>query len=129
MSRRKSREYAIQVLFAIEMNEAPVNEVMASELFENAGEERFTKDLVEGVLLHMEEIDTYIETYMQGWELSRIGRVERAILRLCIYEWIIAKETEKSVAFNEAIELAKTFGDAKTSKFINGVLSRIQPKA
>lgn len=126
MSRRKSREHAVQVLFAIEMNEEPVNEVIDNEIFETTGDKSFTERLVEGVLSHQEEIDAYITSNMKGWELSRIGRVERAILRLCIYEWLIEKETKKSVAFNEAIELAKTFGDGKTSKFINGVLSKIE---
>ena len=125
MSRRKSRAHAVQILFAIEMNETSVEEMIDHEIFETTGDKMFTQSLVEGVLSHQEEIDTYIRKHMEGWELLRIGRVERAILRLSIYEWLILKETDKNIVFNEAIEVAKIFGDEKTAKFINGVLSKI----
>ena len=127
MSRRKSRMHAVQILFAIEMNEAPVSDVFKQEIFEVTGDQVFTEMLVEGVLSHQVQIDDYLMRYMEGWELSRIGRVERAILRLGVYEWLIQKKIDRSVVFNEAVELAKAFGDEKTDKFVNGLLAKMKP--
>ncbi|MEG0473430.1 MAG: transcription antitermination factor NusB, partial [Solibacillus sp.] len=73
---------------------------------------------------HKTEIDAALEKNLENWTLSRLPKIERTVLRLAVYELLYATETPNKVVMNEAIELSKTFGDEKSSKFVNGVLSK-----
>lgn len=117
-SRRKAREVAFKLLFQLDVNEQPV-ETFSSD---------FTKRLVQGVLEHKGNIDKLIEKYLINWTLDRISLVDKTILRIAIYEFIFEETIPHAVSINEAVELAHKYGDEKSSKFINGILSNILKK-
>lgn len=85
----------------------------------------FVYDLVEGVIKHQKEEDALIVPAAPEWPIDQIAKVDRAILRLALYELAIKRDVPPKVVINEAVELAKAFGGDNSSKFINGVLGTI----
>lgn len=85
----------------------------------------FVKNLVNGVLNNLDEIDSYIIKYATEWPLEHITIVDRNVLRIGIYELMLEEEVPPKVAINESIEIAKTFGGESSGKFVNGVLGAI----
>ncbi|MFA5051191.1 MAG: transcription antitermination factor NusB [Patescibacteria group bacterium] len=92
---------------------------------ENFEGKEFTESLIAKITDNLERIDSYIQKYAPQWPIDQITLVDRNILRLGILELAILKEIPPKVAINEAIEIAKSFGGATSSKFINGVLGAI----
>ena len=129
MSRRSARKNAFFLLFQMDFNEAAefeqVKEIFFAEKEEPVEEsdKAFILSEVEGVHEHMEEIDAMIEQSAKGWDLSRMNKVDLAILRLAVYEMKFA-ETPVGVAINEAVKLAKKFSSDEAPAFINGVLGK-----
>ena len=79
-----------------------------------------------GVQNNVEKIDALIEKYLKGWKLNRIVRLDLIIMRVAIFEMTSPElEVPQTVALNEAIEIAKTYSDEKSAKFINGILSNL----
>lgn len=133
MKRRTAREFAVQSLYQLEMNEAstPRNAVQAVLDSEDENETvhtghaldvSFVLELIEGVLAHKQDIDTVVEKYLNKWKVNRLSKVDKQILRLAVYEIIYVEDVPEKVAVNEAIELAKHFGTMESGKFVNGVL-------
>lgn len=127
-SRSKAREQIIQVLYLIEQSKLDVQQ--AIEFFQNNFEvyEReapFIRTRIEGIAEHLQHLDKKIEDTSKHWKLSRIPKVDKNILRLGIYELLYCSDVPRSVIIDEAVELAKKFGEEKSSKFINGVLDKI----
>ncbi|MFH1522224.1 MAG: transcription antitermination factor NusB [Patescibacteria group bacterium] len=91
----------------------------------NFNDKGFTKKIFKGVVENIKKIDSYIIKYATEWPLDQITTVDRNILRLGVYELIIADDIPPKVAINEAIEIAKTFGGESSGKFVNGVLGAI----
>ena len=85
----------------------------------------FTQEIVQGVLEHKKELDALIGTHATNWKVSRMPIVDRNILRAGLYELLWMTEVPAKVTMNEAIELAKSFGDDEASKFVNGILDKI----
>ncbi len=130
MKRSELREQVFKLLFRVEFN---TREEMAEqeELFiENSDVEISEKDAeyvkarYEQVAEKIEEIDKLINSEVTGWNTERIGKVELAILRLAIFEIKFDDQIPAGVAINEAVELAKKFGQDGASSFINGVLAK-----
>ena len=88
-------------------------------------DEPFIKQLVKGVSKHYAEIDKLVEKAAPEWPLEQIAVIDIAILRLSIYELLFCTDIPPKVAIDEAVELAKTYGGANSSKFINGVLGTV----
>ncbi len=86
----------------------------------------FVRNLVYGVITHLEEIDELANKYMKNWSINRIDKTGAQILRIGIYEIIYEDEVPSVVAINEAIELAKKYSDDKVRKMINAVLDKIE---
>ena len=84
----------------------------------------FLKELVEGVLNNINDIDNNISKYLENWTIDRLGLTDQAIIRISVYE-LIYTDTPDLVCINEAIELSKKYSDEKVSKMINGVLDKI----
>jgi N utilization substance protein B len=127
--RREGRELALQALYAVDLN-APESRKSALRLFwdHNRSGERirvFAEDLVDGVLKHRDAIDDKIGTSSKHWSLSRMAKVDINILRLAVYELLYRDDIPKNVTINEAIEVAKTFGNEDSPAFINGILDEI----
>ncbi|MFD1176254.1 transcription antitermination factor NusB [Paenibacillus puldeungensis] len=139
MKRRLAREIAIQSLYHMEMNEVEAEEAVTMLLAEAAGDNEseveklsdvdatreFVLEIVKGTWNQREAIDGLLADYLKGWQLSRLSRVDRQVLRLATYEMIFRDDVPGKVAVNEAIELAKHFGTADSGKFVNGVLGKM----
>ncbi|MEA3333970.1 MAG: transcription antitermination factor NusB [Pseudomonadota bacterium] len=89
-------------------------------------ESRFTEQLINGVLDNLEEIDHQIEKRSHNWKLNRMSSIDRNILRIAIFELLSCDEIPPKVSINEAIEIAKTYGDKNSPAFINGILDQIE---
>ena len=88
----------------------------------------FLRELVFGVIKNREELDNRIGEYALEWPVEKLALVERVLLEIGLYELIYMKDTPYAVVINEAVELAKTYGDESSGKFINGVLSTANKK-
>jgi N utilization substance protein B len=85
----------------------------------------YAREIVQGVIDEHEQIDDLLETYSQGWALDRMPNLDRAILRVAVWEILHNPEVPNPVAVNEAVELANEFSTDDSGAFINGLLSRI----
>ena len=131
MSRREAREAAIQTLFETDLN----SELDLETAFLTVAEEHeklskkykeYSLSLIEGAKSHLSEIDKLIAKSSSGWKIERMAAVDRAILRLAVYELKFSEEKlSPGIVINEAVELAKVFGTDESARFINGVLSGI----
>ncbi len=133
-SRRKERQFAFQVLYSVHAEdtaskdrvEATFDHFLTTE--HEAQDETampFARTLVHGVMEHLDELDATIARFSKHWKLSRIAQVELTILRLGIFEMRYVADIPVRVAINEAIELAKEFGDDNSRNFINGILDGV----
>jgi transcription antitermination protein NusB len=130
--RRKSREFALQVLYQLDITKQDIIKTLAQfQDHFSVNEERddFMERLVLGVLEHCQEIDRLIEKYSENWRLVRMNIVDRTILRMAIFELLYCEEIPPKVTLNEAIELGKRYGSEDSGSFINGILDRIQNEA
>ena len=126
MKRRTAREKALQALFQIDMSKVETNEAIEHVLEDQPSDAYLTK-LVEGVLEHQDEIDQTIVNHLEKWSIDRLAHVDRSLLRLAIYELVYCREeVPANVVLDEAIEIAKLYGDDQSSRFINGLLSKVK---
>jgi N utilization substance protein B len=131
--RHLSRQIALQKLFAQDFNKKNVNpnisEFNPDELADIDEIEEYILEMVDsltkGVKGNQEEIDELITTYAPQWPIDQMKLVDLQILRIAIFEGFIEKQTPPKVAIDEAIELAKEFGEEVNGKFVNGVLGAI----
>lgn len=124
LKRRTAREKTIQVLFQYDVSDIDIKEAVQYVLNDEKSDPFFER-LVNGTYVHMTEIDETIKKHLENWSFERIANVDRAILRLAVYELKYENDIPPSVAVNEAVELAKTFSSEDSNRFINGVLSKI----
>jgi len=130
-SRRKARECALQMLFAADVAEMPATDVVRSywaelgeaDLDETARE--FATRLAAGTLQNLELLDDRIRSRAEHWRISRMAVVDRNILRLAVYEFL-HEPTPRTVAINEALEIARRFSTYEATQFINGILDAIK---
>ena len=126
MKRRIAREKALQTIFQIDMNETSAKDAIEYVL-DGESSDDYLEKLVEGVIEHLEEIDSTLIKHLENWTIERLATVDRNILRAAIYEMIYCTEdVPVNVAINEALEIAKIYGDESSSKFINSVLSKVK---
>lgn len=126
--RHLARTCVMQTIFSIEFKDSNPEELLKEILNEFAPkltETDFAYETLKGVLKNKEEIGKKIQKYAPEWPLDKIARVDRAILEIGIYEIMFSKDVPPVVAINEAIEIAKHFGDTNSPKFVNGVLSSV----
>jgi len=127
MSRNKARTVAMQALFQLDSDIKDVWTVLEDRKLEEELDENdieYLDNIAEQVIKNISVIDGHISNYSIDWEISRLGKVERAILRLSIGEMLFAGDIPVSVAINEAVRLAKKFGSEQAAKFINGILGK-----
>jgi N utilization substance protein B len=130
-SRRKARECALQMLFAADVSKTRADELVRSywaELGDADVEEparEFATRLAIGTLARVEELDERIKSRAEHWRISRMAVVDRNILRLAVYEFM-HEPTPRTVAINEALEIARRFSTYEATQFINGILDAIK---
>lgn len=129
MSRRKAREEAFKILFAVDLVQSDVQEALLGlnqDYSIKEGNREFISNLVLGTREHLEAIDRQIAQFSPDWPLERMPVVDRNLLRMAAYEMLFAGDVHPVVVINEAVELAKTYGDQNSHAFINAILDRIK---
>lgn len=126
MKRSDAREKAFQFLFQLDMNHE-ISEEALNEFMLKHDDDPFLRVLIEGVTDKKEVLDKVIAENLENWTLERLASVERTVLRLATFEINYLDDIPENVSINEAVELGNRFGDDKSGKFINGVLSKIIP--
>lgn len=128
MNRRAAREAVFELLFETDFRTEESKEEIFAISTENREieEDSYIRTAYFGVFEHLETIDDLINRHANGWKVSRIARVSRAILRLCVYEMLHCPGIPASVSLNEAVELCKKFDDERARPFVNGVLNSIK---
>src|SRR5215472_5073678 len=128
-TRRKAREFALQMLFQWDITRDDI-EAIAASFWENNEESPAVRDfagqLVRRTIDHVEEIDALVQRHTEHWRLDRMAVVDRNILRLATQEFLYDKDTPKTVVINEAIEIARRFSAQESPQFINGILDSIK---
>jgi transcription antitermination protein NusB len=130
MTRRsRGREVALQVLYQVEQNPGISAEEIHRFIERRLLAERklceFTEALTSGVKEHQTTLDELISKVAENWRLDRMAAIDRNILRLGAYEMLHCPEVPAKVAINEALELAKRYSTAQSSRFVNGILDRV----
>ena len=128
LNRKEQREAIFVLLFETEFHP----KMSAEDIFALSGDNRdiaddvYVKESYFGVREHLEEIDAIISRHAKGWKTSRMSRVSRSVIRLCVYEMIYEDSIPVNVSLNEAIELSKKYDDEKARPFVNGVLNAVK---
>lgn len=126
ISRRKSRENAIILLYQRDLLDKKIGEIIENNLLAGREYDQFTLKLTKGVDRYRKRIDEMIMDIVENWTLERIAIIDRNILRVAIYEMLYEDDIPLKVSVDEAIEIAKSLGQQEdTPKFINGVLGKI----
>lgn len=133
MKRRRAREYALQFLFQSDFRDGNHKKnnlkQFLSEKEKDPEVKKFAKEIIEGTLSMLDEIDSLIKKAAENWVLDRMAAVDRNILRCAVYELIQRKDIPPAVTINEAIEIAKKYSTLESASFINGILDKIARKA
>ncbi|GAA4393507.1 MULTISPECIES: transcription antitermination factor NusB [Brevibacterium] len=126
-ARTRARRRALELLFEAEQRALPEAEVVRLR----SGDPEYPMkpyavEIVDGVVAHREQIDELVQTYARGWSLERMPAVDRALLRIAVWEMLFNDEVDDPVAISEVVDLARKFSTDESPKFINGVLDRIR---
>ncbi len=123
--RRRGREYALQMLYAMDLTGYQPDQVFAGfYALQDLNRDAFyyARRLVDGVHSHLDEIDTALGRFAENWKIHRMAAVDRNLLRLGLYELIYVTEIPFPIVINEALEIVKEFGDQEGTQFLNGIL-------
>lgn len=121
-SRRQARERALALLYEAETKDVAPAAVLAALPVEPA---RYAADVVTGVGEHVEELDKWIAGYAKDWTIDRMPSLDRALLRMGVFELLYRPDVPKGAIMSEAVELAQRFSTDESSRFVNGMLARI----
>ena len=127
--RTQSREYALKILYQAELTRREIH--FAAENFWSEFESiddhvrSFSDRLTSGVEENLQTIDDKISEHATNWQLKRMAVIDRNVLRIGVFELKYASDIPPKVTINEAVELAKKYGDLESSKFVNGILDKI----
>lgn len=130
-ARTKARKRALDILFSADVRGDELAVTLAAEAGRAASEPAreaswlYAREVVDGIIDHREEIDEHITTYSRDWKLERMPAVDRALLRIGVWEILYNDEVPTAVAIDEAVELAKEFSTDDSGAFVNGVLARV----
>ncbi len=126
-ARSKARKRALDVLYAADARRADPLDVLTERIdsVEAAPLGEYAEELVRGFSSHQERIDGLLSEHAEGWTLDRMPAVDRAILRIGVYELIYSADVPAAVAVDEAVELAKSLSTDNSPRFVNGVLGQI----
>lgn len=128
MSRRLARELTFQILFQIDIGRIPWQEAIKNTLYEHRlpeEEERYIEDMVRGVVSEGRTLDDILSRLSSEWTLSRMAATDRSILRFAAYELLFRDDIPAEVSVNEAVELAKKYGEEDSGRFVNGILGAL----
>ena len=135
LTRREIREKALQSLFQlsankdlskeIAMQKALINNNDGSEELEEVSIPAYLDQVVSGVIEEQQVIDNKIEKHLTNWSINRLAKTDLLVMRIAVYEMLFVDDVPDKVALNEALEIIKLYGDEKSRKFVNGILSNM----
>lgn len=134
--RTRARELALQLLYQADIRREDVSSILGS-FWENQSQsseeleisvKEFATLLAKGAYENLKRIDSAISSYTQNWQLERMAVIDRNIMRICCYELFYLDDVPPKVSINEAVDLAKKYGDMESGKFVNGILDKINKK-
>ena len=129
MSRKKARDNAFKCVYELEFGRDENLEKILNNCYEEndnkPDEKEYIKKVLKGVKENLEEIDEIILSKLKNWSLDRIAKIDLAILRLAVYEIKYMEDIPEKVSANEAVELAKTYGNNDSKSFVNGVIAKV----
>lgn len=130
MSRRFGRELALRTLYQVEMSGGKPEQILdylIKEVEEKPVSDEvrhFSLELVEGTIFRRAKVDRVISLYARDWRIERLAVVDRNVLRLAIFQILFRPDIPINAVINEAVELAKAYGDAESGRFVNGILGQ-----
>jgi transcription antitermination protein NusB len=127
-TRRRARRVTLETLYEYDIADHPPGEILQQRLADSPMEKSgvdFASHLVQGTIAHLEDMDRLIARYAPEWPLDQMAVIDRNVLRIAIFEFLVDGQTPVKVAINEAVELAKTYGSDSAPRFINGVLGTL----
>ncbi|MBE3583749.1 MAG: transcription antitermination factor NusB [Limnochordaceae bacterium] len=127
LTRHEARRLTLQILYQVDLvatrpEVALARTLRTLEISAQDQELEYVHQLINGVLEHQEELDRYLGQYAQGWVVSRMAVVDRNLLRIALFELLYCPDVPAAAAVDEAVELAKEYGDTDSPRFINGIL-------
>ena len=129
MKRRRAREYALQILFQLEITGNKLSDDVLEEFWKGKDEasevKEFTHLIVRGTIEHIVSLDEIIKNAAEHWSLDRMAVVDKNILRAAAFELIHRADIPPSVTINEALEIAKKYSTEESASFLNGILDKI----
>jgi N utilization substance protein B len=134
-ARTKARKRALDILFSADVRGDDVAIALAAEAKRAASEPAreaswlYAREIVDGIIDHRDEVDEQITTHSRDWKLERMPAVDRALLRIGVWEILFNDEIPTAVAIDEAVELAKEFSTDDSGAFVHGVLARVSRAA
>jgi len=134
-ARTKARKRALDILFQADVRGDEPGVILAAEAQRAASEPAreaswlYAREIVDGVIDHREEIDELIATHSKDWKIERMPAVDRALLRMGVWELLHNDEVPTAVVIDEAVELAKEFSTDDSGSFVHGVLARVSRSA
>ena len=130
--RTLAREHALKILYQFDITTRPMEAVVESYWHAEETKDQeiitYANLLAQGVVGHIQGIDHKISDYATNWQIKRMAIIDRNIMRIGLYELKYTTDIPPKVAINEAVELAKKYGDLESSKFVNGILDKIHKK-
>lgn len=128
-SRRQGRILALQSLYCWEMTGGPIESLLQFSWIDPERKEKLAEDtvvfarlLIQGTLENIDDIDSSIQARLEHWDISRLSKVDLAILRMSTYALFYQDDIPKSVTIDEAVDISKKYGNSDSYRFINGVL-------
>lgn len=128
MSRKDARESAFKILYQVDIQKCDINEILTTFYSENVvtdEDKKYIDDVTIGAFENLKEIDETIIKGLKSWTLNRISKVDKAILRLAVYEIFHREDIPERVSIFEAVELVKKYDSPKAGGFVNGILRGI----
>ena len=127
--RTQAREASLKILYAADITGSSVQECHRNFWGDGREEKsemkKFSDCIVFGFDSKRERVDEVIAKYAANWKISRMASIDRNVLRIAVFELLFVEEVPPKVVINEAIEMAKKYGDTDSGKFVNGILDRI----
>jgi N utilization substance protein B len=125
-ARSKARKRAVDVLYESDARGVPATTTLAERLaLADPPVNEYTVELIEGLDANRERVDEILAGYAEGWTVERMPGVDRAVLRLGVYELLWCPDVPEAVVIDEAVELAKTLSTDESPRFVNGILARV----
>jgi N utilization substance protein B len=130
MKRRRAREYALQLLFQLDVTGGELTDELLRDFWKNIKEDdddkEFADSLIRGTREHIAEIDKIIKKSAEHWSIDRMAIIDRNIIRCAAYELLYRADIPPSVTINEALEISKKYSSEDSASFVNGILDKIQ---